>query len=108
MPTYFGPINIPPIEANYLGVPVMYNKDYCEKDNIFSPHLGIDIQDPNDLVEKYFKLMDENFRKNLINSGYEFIKVLEEKNKNFISSFENYLRAYINKIELYENRLNDL
>lgn len=108
MPTYFGPINIPPIEANYLGVPVIYNKDYCYKDNVISPHLGMNIQDPNDLVENYLKLMDENFRKNLIKSGYEYTKVLEEKNKNFISSFDNYLRVYMNKIELYKNRLNDL
>ena len=99
MPTYFGPINIPPLEANFLGVPVIYNKDYCYTDNMIAPHLGINIQDPNDLVEKYLKLMDEDFRKNLIKSGHEYTKLLEKKNKNFISSFEEYLRVYMNKIE---------
>ena len=45
------------------------------------------------------KLMDEDFRKNLIKSGHEYTKLLEKKNKNFISSFEEYLRVYMNKIE---------
>ena len=99
MPTYFGPINIPPLEANHLGVPVIYNKDYCHSDKAITPYLGIDIQNADDLVEKYFKLKDENFRNNLIKSGHEHMKLNDKKNKNFISSFEDYLRVYINKIE---------
>jgi glycosyltransferase involved in cell wall biosynthesis len=47
MPTFFGPTNIPPIEAEYFGCPVVYSKIYAY--NEFLGKSGVILIDPLDM-----------------------------------------------------------
>jgi glycosyltransferase involved in cell wall biosynthesis len=80
MPTYFGPTNLPPLEAFEIGVPVLYPDRGGLKDQVGDAALLIDLNDfktmANQLKSLYF---DSDLRERLIQNG---------KNKlNFYNSF---------------------
>lgn len=51
MPTYFGPTNIPPLEALALGVPVCYSDFASFREQLGERAFYIDLLDPNSLVQ---------------------------------------------------------
>jgi glycosyltransferase involved in cell wall biosynthesis len=72
MPTYFGPTNLPPLEAFCTGTPVFYPDSASFGDFLGIHESLIDWQDPNSLAEKLVRLSsDEEFRTHLIESGYK-------------------------------------
>lgn len=78
MPSYFGPTNIPPLEAFYLRVPVIYPNFDSFAEEFGESVFYIDIKKPESLV-KAIKIIDENddLRNKLINNG--LIKLNENK-----------------------------
>ena len=70
MPTYFGPTNIPPLEAFEIGTPVICSNIDGSKDQFGDAVLYIDLKDPSSMVYQLKKLLDEdNLRMRLINEG---------------------------------------
>jgi glycosyltransferase involved in cell wall biosynthesis len=70
MPTYFGPTNMPPLEAFKLNVPVLYSDLPGLRDQVNNAALLLDLDDPNSLVANLKKLLSSNEeRNNLINKG---------------------------------------
>jgi glycosyltransferase involved in cell wall biosynthesis len=51
MPTYFGPTNIPPLEAFHIGCPVCYSDIEGARDQVQDAAFLIDLNDPMTLVE---------------------------------------------------------
>ncbi|QDC99127.1 glycosyltransferase family 4 protein [Candidatus Methylopumilus universalis] len=70
MPTYFGPTNIPPLEAFYLGTPVLYSNLPEFKTQANKAALFMDLEDPKSMAKHLNLLLrDKNKRKELISLG---------------------------------------
>ena len=85
MPTYFGPTNIPPLEAFALGVPVLYSDLPGLRDQVGDSALLLDLNDPNSMAKNIINLMtDESLRVNLIKLGKKRIESNNNINHNEI------------------------
>ena len=96
MPTFFGPTNLPPLEAFRIGVPVIYPDLDGLKDQVQNSALLMNLNDPNSLTECLFKLIkNKKLRDNLIRKGYK----LAGQNANYdrVSALEKILIGFINK-----------
>jgi glycosyltransferase involved in cell wall biosynthesis len=83
MPTYFGPTNMPPLEAFKLNVPVLYSDLPGLRDQVNDAALLLDLDDPNSLVSNLKKLLSsDEERNNLINKGKLRYNEIVSKNNN--------------------------
>ncbi len=72
MTSYFGPTNIPPIEAMVLGVPVVYGDIEGAREQLSDSALFVDLDNPMSLAEKLLALLYEpGLRDELIHKGYQ-------------------------------------
>lgn len=72
MPTYFGPTNIPPLEAFSLGVPVIYSDLPDLKEQVGDAALLCDLHDPASLAQQIKLLLhNTNLREELAQKGVE-------------------------------------
>ena len=70
MPTYFGPTNLPPLEAFQLGVPVVYSDLPGLREQVGDAALLVDLSSPQSLVDQLLSLLHQpELRKNLIEKG---------------------------------------
>jgi len=75
MPTYFGPTNLPPLEAFQLGVPVLYSDKEGLRDQVGDAALLMDLRDPNSMALHLRSLIeDTGLRKRLADAGSERLK----------------------------------
>lgn len=76
MPTYFGPTNIPPLEAFLLNVPVCYSDLEGLREQVGDAAFLMDLKDPNSLVQHLLTILKNDavvrekviLGKNIINS----------------------------------------
>jgi glycosyltransferase involved in cell wall biosynthesis len=59
MPTYFGPTNLPPLEAFALKVPVLYSDVAGLRDQVGEAALLINLKDPTSMAEHIKNLMND-------------------------------------------------
>lgn len=70
MPTYFGPTNLPPLEAFSLGVPVLYPDREGLRDQVGDAALLMDLRDPDSMAQQLARLIQESgLREKLIVAG---------------------------------------
>ena len=70
MPTYFGPTNMPPLEAFQLGVPVIYSDLPGLREQVGDAALLVDLSDPQSLVNQLLSLLHQpELRDQLIEKG---------------------------------------
>ena len=75
MPTYFGPTNIPPLEAFGFRIPVLYPNLPGLREQVGDGALLIDLADPRSMADAVFKVMTcEKTRKQLIKRGGEILE----------------------------------
>lgn len=87
MPTYFGPTNIPPLEAMALGCPVIVSDRYAMSEQTGDAGLLCNPDSPEDIARAiYLVWTDDNLRDNMIMKGYQQIKKWTSKDfkKKFI------------------------
>ena len=60
MPTYFGPTNIPPLEAFSLGVPVIYSDLPDLKEQVGNAALLCNLNDPHSLAVHLKNILQDN------------------------------------------------
>ena len=78
MPSYFGPTNLPPLEAFQLGVPVLYSDKAGLRDQVGDAALLMDLKNPKSMALHLRNLIqDEHLRIRLITAGYERLKYFE-------------------------------
>ena len=82
MPTYFGPTNIPPLEAFKLNVPVLYSDLPGLRDQVNDAALLLNLNDPKSLVINLKKLLSSNeLRDILIAKGkLRYNEIVSHKN----------------------------
>lgn len=77
MPSYFGPTNLPPIEAFELGTPVLYSDLKGMRDQVDDAALMLDLSDSKILANHLKDLIEnDKLRENLIQKGKKKIKDL--------------------------------
>lgn len=70
MPTYFGPTNLPPLEAFELGVPVIYPDKLGLRDQVGDAALLMDLKNPTSLADHLYSLLNNDIlRSQLIAKG---------------------------------------
>lgn len=72
MPSYFGPTNLPPLEAFSLGVPVLYSDKQGLKEQVGDAALLMDLHDPASMARHLANLLTEpELRHTLVARGRE-------------------------------------
>ena len=85
MPTFFGPTNIPPLEAFALGCPVVISKIYSMPEQVGDAALLFDPTNEIELSENIKQVyFNEQLRQSLIRKGYERNSNWNQKNYNKI------------------------
>jgi glycosyltransferase involved in cell wall biosynthesis len=83
MPTYFGPTNLPPLEAFHLGVPVLYSDLPGMREQVGDAALRLDLNDPACLAEHLFSLITiPGLREQLISRGHAKLRAQAEAHAN--------------------------
>ena len=83
MPTYFGPTNIPPLEAFKLKVPVLYSNLPGLREQVGKAALLLDLNEPKSLVYNLKKLLNsKTLKKYLTTQGGLRLKQLNSKKNN--------------------------
>jgi glycosyltransferase involved in cell wall biosynthesis len=85
MPTYFGPTNLPPLEAFELGVPVLYSDKAGLCDQVEGAGLLMDLKNPTSMAKHLFRLWSEpDLRAELITAGNEKLVYLNKSDRSII------------------------
>lgn len=93
MPSYFGPTNLPPLEAFKLGVPVLYPNKKGLRDQVGDAALLMDLNDPFTMTQHLKNIIEKKeLREKLINHGYERLRYFDNYDrigilKNIIQNF---------------------
>lgn len=86
MPTYFGPSNIPTLEAFYYGCPAVISGLPGVEEQTGDAALFFDPDSPEDMAGKIMSVLrDESLRKQMVEKGYERLRRL---------SYENYRESF--------------
>ena len=79
MPTYFGPTNIPPLEAFTLGTPVLYSDLPGLRDQVGDSALLLDLKNPSSMSKHVYSLINNlELRKELIDSGKRRMSLMDQ------------------------------
>ena len=101
MPTYFGPTNIPPLEAFQMGIPVIYSQLSGLKDQVKDAALLTDLSDPESLADNINLIIhNDKLRKNLIKKGKERLKQINQSHE--MNKFISYLNEFYSKRRCWE------
>lgn len=75
MPSYFGPTNIPPLEAMALGCPVAVSDKYAMPEQVGRAGLLFDPDSPEEIAGCIQKMWtDDELRKRMTEEGYRRIR----------------------------------
>ncbi len=76
MPSYFGPTNIPPLEAMALGCPVAVSNKYAMPEQVGKAGLLFNPDSPEEIADCIKRLWtDDELRKKMVKAGYNKINV---------------------------------
>ena len=92
MPTYFGPTNIPPLEAFKLGVPVLYSDLDGLREQVGDAALLMDLSDPASLAQHLYDLIHiDGLRQELVSKGKDRLQQFSDTNIEILMNiFKNY------------------
>lgn len=96
MPTYFGPTNIPPLEAFYVGVPVIYSDIEDFRVQVKDAVLFCDLKDPGSLANHIKNLRnDPTLREDLVLKGKNILSSIREDD--ILTVLEKIFQDYIER-----------
>ena len=85
MPSYFGPTNLPPLEAFSLGIPVLYPDLPGMKEQVSGAGLLINLAEPSSMASQINKLLKNPLiKEELIKAGKKKYIDLRQEKKEFI------------------------
>ena len=101
MPTYFGPTNLPPLEAFRAGTPVLYSDLPGMREQVGDAAILLDLDDPTSLVDAVRALVDQpSLTQRLIQAGMNRLATLSDDDsrwetlRTIFASFETKLRLW--------------
>ncbi|MFM0648601.1 glycosyltransferase family 1 protein [Paraburkholderia bryophila] len=93
MPTYFGPTNLPPLEAFSLGVPVLYPDLETLREQVGDAGLLIDLARPDSMADALYRLIEQPaLRQEMIARGKRRLASLDDEDR--LSTLERVLERY--------------
>ena len=98
--TFFGPDNIPPLEAFALGCPVIASKIPGYQDQLGDAVMAVNPKDPGEIASAILTLdKDSSTRDKLISKGYKQVSVFSEidyiqRLMSILDDFEPYRRCW--------------
>ena len=95
MPSYFGPTNLPPLEAFALGIPVLYADTEGGREQLGDAAIFLNLNDPADLSRAIKNLVDcEVTRDRLVSNGYARLSLINSLDRSELLGeiFKNFLR----------------
>ena len=79
--SYCGPTNIPPLEAMYLGCPLICSNKYGMPNQVKNGALLVNPISPKDISKKILKiLLNNSIRKKIVENGFKIMKKKEKLN----------------------------
>jgi len=95
MPTYFGPTNIPPLDAWANELPVIYSKHLSEQ--TLDAALYADPNSSEELADTIKKMLNIDVRKELINKGKIRLSIIKKDRENAIHELSKKLNEFEKK-----------
>ena len=95
MPTYFGPTNIPPLDAWANELPVIYSKHLSEQ--TLDAALYADSNSSEELADKIKKMLNIDVRKELISKGRIRLSIIKKDRENAIHELSKKLNEFEKK-----------
>jgi glycosyltransferase involved in cell wall biosynthesis len=96
MPTYFGPTNLPPVEAFEIGVPVLYSDKQGLRDQVGDAALLMDLKDSKTMATHLKNLIQNNkLRNKLIEEGKKRLKLFDSIDQ--VSILKTIINNFIHK-----------
>tara|TARA_B100000886_G_scaffold305661_1_gene237542 strand:- start:38504 stop:39739 length:1236 start_codon:yes stop_codon:yes gene_type:complete len=93
MPSYFGPTNIPPLEALTLSIPIIYADINGAREQLGNAAIFVNLSKPEELALAIYNLKnDADLKSNLIKNGAQLLKNMMTKEDRI-----NILETIINK-----------
>lgn len=92
MPTYFGPTNLPPLEAWQAHIPLIYSQHLAQQCN--GAALLIDSDDPESLAEALLKIQNDEVRQDLIHRGAERLTLIDKLRDKAENRFVELLKSF--------------
>lgn len=103
IPTYFGPTNIPPLEAFAVGTPLIYSDLPGFREQAGGAALLCDLDNPESLSNHIIALLkSENLRADLINKGFNRLRELQKQNID--SVLDEILSKYYIKLKCWKRK----
>jgi len=103
MPTYFGPTNIPPLEAFIMGCPVLYPDLPGLREQVKDAALLIDLQDPESMCRQLMKVIEKSPEISALTaSGKRKIESVMLAQKNYIEKLKSLLEDYSLKLKTWK------
>lgn len=99
MPTYFGPTNLPPLEAWLCGTPVIYSEMFQSQAG--DAAIMIDPDSEESLAAAMLKILDPSYAKVMAERGFSRIKQIEMDRKNAEKTFLKKLRQFESHLECW-------
>ena len=92
MPSYFGPTNIPPLEAFAIGTPVFYSDLDGLREQVSDAAILCDLNNPEDLANKLIMMSDTSKRIEMIEKGFKRLDFLQKNSveKILVNIFDSY------------------
>ena len=101
MPTYFGPTNLPPLEAFRSGTPVLYSDLPGMREQVGDAAILLDLDDPKSMVDAVRDLIEQpSLAKRLVRAGMKRLTVLSDDDSRWgtlqaiFASFEAKIRLW--------------
>ena len=105
MPTYFGPTNMPPLEAFQLGVPVIYSNIDGAKEQLDEAAFLLDINDEMSFVESILSLKNQQVKEDMIKKGRTQLKLIIKKRDRAEEALCNIFIQYAQRQRSWKKRL---
>lgn len=103
MPTYFGPTNIPPLEAFVMGCPVLYSDLPGLREQVKDAALLLDLQDPESMCRQLMKVIEKSPEiSTLTANGKRKIESLMLMQKKYIEELKSVLDDYSLKLKTWK------
>ncbi len=100
MPTYFGPTNIPPLEAFAAGCPVLYSDLPGLREQVKDAALLLDLKNPDSMCQALLKIIEKSPEiSTLIENGKRKIESLMQKK--YIDELKNIFDDYLLKLRCW-------
>jgi glycosyltransferase involved in cell wall biosynthesis len=105
MPSYFGPTNLPPLEALNLGVPIIYGDINGAREQLHDAAIFLDLSNYHSLCDAVISLKNDNVRNNFIEKGFNQLEYINNKRNKAEDEFKKVFLKFNNRRDCWSSRL---